>query len=179
MKNDLNLSYTFSSNFVVFFLFHWNWEWKFNRHATSKSVICPYIWSIRFHLLITFLCHILFYYQEEVYANTTKVLMSSVTNGFNATVFAYGATGTLLMPSCYLLLPREGREEGWVFAAGDLIVGGPCNWNLCLILYACKPLCLPNSVWIMEGFCVWPYLLSTHWTLQTLHICPLPRQMYT
>lgn len=31
--------------------------------------------------------------QEEVYANTTKVLMSSVTNGFNATVFAYGATG--------------------------------------------------------------------------------------
>jgi len=31
--------------------------------------------------------------QEEVYANTAKLLLNGVIEGFNATVFAYGATG--------------------------------------------------------------------------------------
>lgn len=31
--------------------------------------------------------------QEEVYEATTKTLINSVINGYNATVFAYGATG--------------------------------------------------------------------------------------
>lgn len=33
--------------------------------------------------------------QEEIYETTTKSLIPFVTNGFNATVFAYGATGML------------------------------------------------------------------------------------
>ena len=32
--------------------------------------------------------------QAEVYENTTKILLNSILNGFNATVFAYGATGS-------------------------------------------------------------------------------------
>ena len=32
-------------------------------------------------------------FQEEVYDATTKCLIQSVTEGYNATVFAYGATG--------------------------------------------------------------------------------------
>lgn len=31
--------------------------------------------------------------QQEVYENTTRPLIECVMNGFNATVFAYGATG--------------------------------------------------------------------------------------
>jgi kinesin family protein 18/19 len=31
--------------------------------------------------------------QTEVYSKTTQVLLDGVVNGFNATVFAYGATG--------------------------------------------------------------------------------------
>ena len=31
--------------------------------------------------------------QQEVYAATAKILISSVLEGYNATVFAYGATG--------------------------------------------------------------------------------------
>lgn len=33
--------------------------------------------------------------QHEVYSSTAKVLLSSVLEGYNATVFAYGATGYL------------------------------------------------------------------------------------
>lgn len=36
--------------------------------------------------------------QEEVFANTTKHLIDGVLKGFNASVFAYGATGTPLPP---------------------------------------------------------------------------------
>lgn len=35
--------------------------------------------------------------QEEVFANTTKHLIDGVLKGFNASVFAYGATGTPLL----------------------------------------------------------------------------------
>jgi kinesin family protein 18/19 len=31
--------------------------------------------------------------QQDVYESTAKVLLSSVLEGYNATVFAYGATG--------------------------------------------------------------------------------------
>jgi len=31
--------------------------------------------------------------QHEVYSSTSKLLLSSVLEGYNATVFAYGATG--------------------------------------------------------------------------------------
>ena len=31
--------------------------------------------------------------QQEVYASSSKLLLSSVLEGYNATVFAYGATG--------------------------------------------------------------------------------------
>lgn len=31
--------------------------------------------------------------QQAVYASTAKILLSSVLEGYNATVFAYGATG--------------------------------------------------------------------------------------
>jgi kinesin family protein 18/19 len=37
--------------------------------------------------------------QEEVYRHTTQDLISSVMNGYNATVFAYGATGNYLLNS--------------------------------------------------------------------------------
>jgi kinesin family protein 18/19 len=33
--------------------------------------------------------------QQDVYAATAKILLSSVLEGYNATVFAYGATGKL------------------------------------------------------------------------------------
>ena len=33
--------------------------------------------------------------QQEVYASSAKVLLSSVLEGYNATVFAYGATGKI------------------------------------------------------------------------------------
>ena len=39
---------------------------------------------------------ILFEFQKEVYEKTTKFLIPNVVNGYNATVFAYGATGELL-----------------------------------------------------------------------------------
>jgi kinesin family protein 18/19 len=32
--------------------------------------------------------------QTQVYQNTTKILLEGVLNGFNSTVFAYGATGS-------------------------------------------------------------------------------------
>ena len=34
-----------------------------------------------------------FWSQEEVFNSTTKFLLDGVVNGYNATVFAYGATG--------------------------------------------------------------------------------------
>ena len=34
-----------------------------------------------------------FLFQEEVYERTSRILMQNVMNGYNATVFAYGATG--------------------------------------------------------------------------------------
>jgi kinesin family protein 18/19 len=36
--------------------------------------------------------------QHEVYEHTTKNLIQTVLNGFNATVFAYGATGEYFFP---------------------------------------------------------------------------------
>ena len=36
---------------------------------------------------------ILIFLQEEVYTKTSQPLIQTVVNGFNATVFAYGATG--------------------------------------------------------------------------------------
>ena len=36
------------------------------------------------------------FFKEDVFEKTTKFLIKNVINGFNATVFAYGATGELL-----------------------------------------------------------------------------------
>ena len=44
-------------------------------------------------LLLVLLSFAFKYFQDEVYEHTAKVLIPSVTSGFNATVFAYGATG--------------------------------------------------------------------------------------
>ena len=35
------------------------------------------------------------YFQKEVYDKTCRVLIPDVINGYNATVFAYGATGNV------------------------------------------------------------------------------------
>lgn len=38
----------------------------------------------------------IFLFQEEVYRTTSRFLIPSVISGYNATVFAYGATGKLI-----------------------------------------------------------------------------------
>ena len=49
--------------------------------------------------------------QAEVYENTTKILLNSILNGFNATVFAYGATGS---GKTYTMLGTG--EQPWNYA---------------------------------------------------------------
>uniref|UniRef100_A0A1I8IKU5 Kinesin-like protein n=1 Tax=Macrostomum lignano TaxID=282301 RepID=A0A1I8IKU5_9PLAT len=49
--------------------------------------------------------------QEEVYESTTKFLIDTVTNGYNATVFAYGATGA---GKTYTMLGTD-REPGIMY----------------------------------------------------------------
>ncbi|MEE6523170.1 hypothetical protein FKM82_021915 [Ascaphus truei] len=50
------------------------------------------------HLILTMSAEIILtvymYFQEEVYTSTTKNLIEGVISGYNATVFAYGPTGT-------------------------------------------------------------------------------------
>lgn len=41
----------------------------------------------------------MFLLQEEVYEKTTKKLVESVVDGYNGTVFAYGATGNVMIYS--------------------------------------------------------------------------------
>ena len=42
------------------------------------------------------------YFQKDVYEASTKFLIDNVVTGYNATVFAYGATGNNLFHSDYV-----------------------------------------------------------------------------
>ena len=83
---------------------------------------------------IEFCC--LCYLQEEVYNKSTKCLIKSVTEGYNATVFAYGATGRVhievgegedrgrkgefgvVVPMCLIKSVTEGCNATVLFAYG-------------------------------------------------------------
>ncbi len=54
-------------------------------------------------------------FQEEVYETTAKVLIPSVTGGFNATVFAYGATGKF--PFLLLVFLDLGKKKTKCFSS--------------------------------------------------------------
>ena len=47
--------------------------------------------------------------QQEIYNKTTKPLLESIIEGFNATVFAYGATGS---GKTYTMLGNSQNERG-------------------------------------------------------------------
>ncbi|XP_059157154.1 kinesin-like protein KIF19 isoform X2 [Physella acuta] len=57
--------------------------------------------------------------QEHVYEETTKFLIPNVTNGYNATVFAYGPTGA---GKTYTMLGKDGEPGIMVQALNDLFL---------------------------------------------------------
>ena len=52
--------------------------------------------------------------QGDVYESTTKNLLDSVLDGFNATVFAYGATGCGKTHTITWVPIRCSRREAWL-----------------------------------------------------------------
>lgn len=60
---------------------------------------------------------VLIYFQNEVYSVTTKPLIESVITGYNATVFAYGATGA---GKTYTMLGSDNRPGIMGLTLNDL-----------------------------------------------------------
>ncbi|XP_027539731.1 kinesin-like protein KIF19 [Neopelma chrysocephalum] len=58
--------------------------------------------------------------QEEVYVSTTKSLIEGVISGYNATIFAYGPTGT---GKTYTMLGTDSEPGIYIRALGDLFKG--------------------------------------------------------
>jgi hypothetical protein len=53
--------------------------------------------------------------QQDVYESTTKFLIGNVINGYNATVFAYGATGNCFISIKKMREKKKYRDEKNVF----------------------------------------------------------------
>jgi hypothetical protein len=59
-----------------------NWQWTDCCNNDNTIHVHGIKWNV-------------WYFQDEVYRNTTSSLLPNIINGYNATVFAYGATGNL------------------------------------------------------------------------------------